>query len=112
MARTEYNKLIRDRIPEIIASKGDDCFITEILDNSDFEIALRDKLVEEAKELRCADDDSLVDELADIYELLDTFRNHHGITPEQIAEARMEKLVARGGFQKRLKLHWAESKSR
>ncbi|MCI0711669.1 MAG: nucleoside triphosphate pyrophosphohydrolase [Chloroflexi bacterium] len=56
MPRREYNKLVRDNIPEIIAANGQ---------------ALRQKLVEEAQEVLQAKPDELVNELADVYEVLD-----------------------------------------
>jgi predicted house-cleaning noncanonical NTP pyrophosphatase (MazG superfamily) len=48
--RTEHNKLVRDKIPEIIRNSGNQCEIT-ILSNLDYIEALRDKLVEEAQEV-------------------------------------------------------------
>lgn len=45
--RTEHNKLVRDKIPEIIRTSGNQCETTT-LSNLDYIEALRNKLVEEA----------------------------------------------------------------
>jgi len=50
MSRKIYNKLIRDKIPEVIKSKGG-VPKTFILDNKKFREALKAKLTEEAQEL-------------------------------------------------------------
>jgi predicted house-cleaning noncanonical NTP pyrophosphatase (MazG superfamily) len=47
--RVDYNKLVRDRIPEIIGSHGDRA-VTRVLDEADYREALPAKLVEEAQE--------------------------------------------------------------
>jgi predicted house-cleaning noncanonical NTP pyrophosphatase (MazG superfamily) len=47
--RVTDNKLVRDRIPEIIESDGHNAF-TRILDGQDYRAALLAKLVEEARE--------------------------------------------------------------
>ena len=49
--RVTYNKLVRDRIPEIIESDGHHAF-TRILDGQDYRAALLAKLVEEAAKPR------------------------------------------------------------
>ena len=50
MNRITYNKLIRDKIPEIIKKNGANPKIS-ILDDRQFNPALKEKLVEGAKEL-------------------------------------------------------------
>ena len=47
--RVDYNKLVRDRIPEIIGSRGDHAVI-RVLDEAAYRDALLAKLVEEAQE--------------------------------------------------------------
>jgi predicted house-cleaning noncanonical NTP pyrophosphatase (MazG superfamily) len=51
--RVDYNKIDRDRIPEIIGSRGD-CAVTRVLDEAAFRDALLAKLVEEAHEASVA----------------------------------------------------------
>ena len=45
--RVDYDKLVRDRIPEIIGSRGDRA-VTRVLDDAGYRSALLAKLVEEA----------------------------------------------------------------
>ncbi len=47
--RVDYNKLVRDRIPEFIGSRGDRA-VTRVLDEAGYQNALLAKLVEEAQE--------------------------------------------------------------
>jgi predicted house-cleaning noncanonical NTP pyrophosphatase (MazG superfamily) len=56
--RVTYNKLVRDRIPEIIEADGHHAF-TRILDDQDYRAALLAKLVEEAREAQSASADEL-----------------------------------------------------
>ena len=63
--RKVYDKLVRDRIPDIIRQSGSEC-ATETFSPDEFRRALRDKLVEEAREAANASDDDLLTELADV----------------------------------------------
>jgi predicted house-cleaning noncanonical NTP pyrophosphatase (MazG superfamily) len=67
--RTPYNKLVRDRIPEIIRASGKECE-TDTLSHEAFQSALLDKLVEEAIEARVATRERLPSELADVLEVV------------------------------------------
>ena len=49
MARKEYNKLVRDRIPAIIAAEGNECRVETIQEDYLYRLALLAKLVDEAK---------------------------------------------------------------
>ena len=69
--RQEHNKLIRDRIPEIIRQAGREYEI-QTMSTADYHQALLDKLIEEAIEAAQAHSDNLMEELADIYEVIDT----------------------------------------
>ena len=105
--RTEHNKLVRDKIPEIIRTSGNQCETT-ILSNLDYIEALRQKLVEEAKEVAIANPEELAQELADVLEVIDTLMTATGIEPEKIREIQTEKRSQRGGFDNRIKLLWTE----
>jgi predicted house-cleaning noncanonical NTP pyrophosphatase (MazG superfamily) len=63
--RVTYNKLIRDRIPEIIEADGLHT-VTRILGDADYRPALLAKLVEEARKAEDAAADELAGELADV----------------------------------------------
>ncbi len=70
--RTEYNKLIRDRIPVLISQCGKTFAITP-LSQDDYSRVSVEKLVEEAQEACLADNAHLLDELADVSDLYDKF---------------------------------------
>jgi predicted house-cleaning noncanonical NTP pyrophosphatase (MazG superfamily) len=97
-----YNKLVRDRIPEIITKQGKD-LSTRVLDSTEFLTELRTKLQEETSEYMAAESDrDAVEELADIMELLHALAAAHGFSVEQLERIRAEKAEKRGGFKDRI----------
>ncbi|WP_313693046.1 nucleoside triphosphate pyrophosphohydrolase [Halorarum halobium] len=71
---TEYDKLVHDRIPEIIEG-NDETPVTRRVEGAEYDAYLAEKLVEEATEFREArtDDDEDADaELADVLEVVET----------------------------------------
>lgn len=103
----EYHKLVRDRIPEIIRSNGEFCEVS-ILNEDDYVQALREKLIEEAKEVAEASEEHLITELADLREVMDALMRHYDISQDTVQREQERRHVERGGFDKRLKLHWTE----
>ncbi len=103
---TPYNKLVRDRIPEIIRASGRRCE-TVAMDDAAYRRALLQKLVEEAGEVARADSDQLVSELADLCEVLDALLDAHGIDRDTVLAEQQRRRVERGGFARRLCLLWA-----
>lgn len=97
-------KLVRDRIPELIHARGD-IAATRVLKGRDYEMALLDKLVEEASELRDADPDQRLEEAADVYEVLLAVADHLNVNLDDIARRAADKRAERGGFTQRL---WLE----
>jgi len=70
----EYNKLVRDKIPEILADKGMKVVFRSLSDE-EMKTALAHKLLEEVEELLMSDTiDEAVEELADVYEVLDAIK--------------------------------------
>lgn len=99
-----YNKLVRDRIPEIITKKGLS-LNTRILDTTEYLTELRTKLQEETNEyLEAESSAEAVEELADIMELLHALAEAHGVTANQLEQVRAEKADKRGGFKDRIYL--------
>jgi predicted house-cleaning noncanonical NTP pyrophosphatase (MazG superfamily) len=94
----KYSKLVRDKIPEIILSSGS-IPITRILSDEEYLKALCDKLIEEANE---AKDNPVVEELADLLEVIIAVGQYMGYSMSQIEEARIAKKKLRGGFEKRV----------
>lgn len=104
---TTYNKLVRDRIPEIIQTTGRVCEVVT-MPEAEYRQALLQKLLEEAREVEQADRDHLVTELADLYEVVDAILLTHGIDPATVRVEQQQRRVERGGFEQRLRLVWAE----
>ena len=105
--RQEYNKLVRDRIPEIVREKGCDCEIA-ILTEEAYRRALMEKLIEEAREAAEAAPDDLVTELADLLEVFDAILTSHRIGREMVSAEQEKRRKERGGFDERIKLLWVE----
>ena len=106
--KTEHNKLVRDKISEIIRASGNQCEIL-ILNNNEYIEALRQKLVEEVQETVIASPDKLAEELADVMEVIDALMAATGIEPEEVKEIQQVKRSQRGGFDNRIKLLWTET---
>ena len=94
----KYNKLVRDNIPAIIASRGEQP-ITRLLDVDEYRHELRRKLQEEVNEFCRA---GRPEELADILEIVYALALEAGISPTQLETIRHQKLVERGGFNQRI----------
>jgi predicted house-cleaning noncanonical NTP pyrophosphatase (MazG superfamily) len=106
--RTEHNKLVRDKIPEMIRTSGNQCETTT-LSNIDYIKALRQKLVEEAEEVAIAKDNELAEEVADVMEVIEALMAATGIEPETVKEIQQVKRSQRGGFDNKIKLLWTET---
>ena len=100
MSIKQYNKLVRDRIPEIIESSGKNC-VTEILSDADYLELLDAKLDEELAEYH---KDQNVEELADLLEVIYAAAKARGDTLEQLEVVRAEKASKRGAFEKKILL--------
>jgi predicted house-cleaning noncanonical NTP pyrophosphatase (MazG superfamily) len=95
-----YNKLVRDRIPEIIENSGKTCVCETLLDEQYIEM-LNKKLQEEVTEYL---ESGTVEELADIAEVMHAILDYKGIPLEAFQHVRIEKLQKRGGFKKKILL--------
>jgi len=105
--RKTYNKLVRDRIPEIIREAGGTCEVS-VMGDPQYRAALLAKLVEEAQEAASAGPDDMVTELADLLEVIEATISAHGLSPEVVENERLRRRVERGGFEHRLRLLWTE----
>ena len=95
-----YNKLVRDRIPEIIEDKGDKCEI-KILSDEEYLKLIDEKLDEELAEYHS---DQNIEELADLLEVIHAAAIARGYTIEQLEAVRAKKVKERGGFKKKILL--------
>jgi predicted house-cleaning noncanonical NTP pyrophosphatase (MazG superfamily) len=90
-------KLVRDNIPEIIRKSGREPEVKRI-EGESLRKALKDKLVEEAAELRNVDDP--YGELVDVLEVIEALIEEYGLDRQRLEDARKEKLRRAGGFKK------------
>lgn len=90
----KYDKLVRDRIPEIIRSGGEE-YVVEFVNNQRKGELLEAKLQEEVGEFL---EDKNLEELADIMEVIFGLAKHLGYSEEALMNKRNAKREERGGF--------------
>tara|TARA_B100001175_G_C19357086_1_gene565243 strand:- start:90 stop:437 length:348 start_codon:yes stop_codon:yes gene_type:complete len=101
----EYNKLVRDKIPEIIEADGKTPIIKSI-DGLKLKQALVKKLTEEGEEYL----ESLeTEEIADLLEILHGLMEAQGVSYEEVERIRLSKKEERGGFSQGLILREVQS---
>ena len=89
-----YDKLVRDRIPEIIEGSGKKCEVEVVSDEVALEYLYR-KLNEEVNELL---EDKNIDEIADVMEVLFAIASKYDYNENEVLEVRNSKKSSRGGF--------------
>lgn len=100
MGSIQYDKLVRDKIPDVIRQAGK-LPVTDTLAPEAMAAALDRKLMEEVHEYL---ESSSVEEMADILEVLHGIAFHKGISWEEVESARIRKRNERGGFEKGIRL--------
>ena len=100
MKTITYNKLVRDRIPEIIQDSGKTCEI-EVLDDKTYLEMLDKKFMEELNEYY---ESHNAEELADLLEVVYATAKARGYTKEQLEEIRQNKADKRGAFDQKILL--------
>ena len=96
----QYNKLVRDRIPEIIEKSGKSC-TAEILSDEEYLKMIDAKLDEELAEYH---KDQNIEELADLMEVIYAAAKARGYSLEELEQVRAAKAEKRGAFDKRILL--------
>ncbi len=96
----KYDKLVRDRIPEIISQQGK-AAITYTAADEEYFTRLKQKLEEEVKEFHQSDS---VEELADVMEVVYALGDYLGMPKERLEDMRNKKCEERGGFKERIVL--------
>lgn len=94
MTTRRYEKLVRDRIPEIIAGNGQRC-VCETLSDARYLEMLDAKLDEELAEYQ---ESKSLEELADLLEVIRAVAQARGSSIEAVEALRAAKAEARGGF--------------
>lgn len=95
-----YEKLVRDKIPEIIEMSGKQCEI-EILSDEKYLEMIDKKLDEELAEYH---KNRNIEELADLLEVIYAATKARGYSIEDLEIVRAEKAEKRGGFDKEILL--------
>lgn len=99
-----HNKLVRDRIPEIIEKSGKTAYY-RILNNEEYIKELDRKLNEECAEYK---EDKSIEELADMLEVIYAIAQARGYSIEELEQVRAEKAEKRGSFKDRIYLEKVE----
>lgn len=94
----QYNKLVRDKIPEMIANQGEKANY-RILDDGEYIRYLEQKLDEEVGEYHR---EKNLEELADILEVVFALSEDLGHSTEELMAVYREKHEKRGGFRDRI----------
>jgi predicted house-cleaning noncanonical NTP pyrophosphatase (MazG superfamily) len=100
-----YNKLVRDRIPEKIQKNGEHATVSKIDDEIKIQL-LKRKLVEESFEvLDASTKNDILAELADATEVIDSIRRELKISRKLLADTQKAKREKAGGFDQGIYLH-------
>lgn len=99
-----FQKLVRDKIPQIIEANGQKP-ITRILNDQEYLVELIRKLKEETAEL---EEDNSVEELADVQEVVLALCDALDITPAGLEKVRVQKATERGSFKNKIYLEGLE----
>ena len=97
-----FNKLVRDNIPNIIKSHGEES-VVRVLEEDEYKVELYKKLLEEVNEVINAEDKiAILEELADVLEVLRSIAEFNNKNLDDVIEIADNKRIKRGGFEKRL----------
>jgi predicted house-cleaning noncanonical NTP pyrophosphatase (MazG superfamily) len=91
-------KLVRDKIPEIIERAGRNCHV-RVLDDAEYFLELKRKLLEEVNEFLA---ETNLEELADIVEVIYSLAKAIGHDANQLEALRCKKNSERGAFEQKL----------
>lgn len=102
----KYNKLVRDKIPQIIETQGNHCR-TRILEPEEYLPRVDAKLDEELAEYHAG---PCLEELADLLEVIYAAAEARGYSRQALEQARAEKEEKRGAFRDRILLLEVENR--
>lgn len=94
----KYNKLVRDKIPEIIRKKGEECKI-HVAGGKEYLEKLKEKLLEEVKEFI---ENETVEEMTDIQEVMEAICGYKNFSKRELESVKKKRVRERGGFKKKI----------
>ena len=107
MEKIYYNKLCRDKIPEIIKGKGFDCDVRTV-EHEEYKREIVRKVYEEASGIgEHMDHETMLKELADLYITLEAFKREFSIADDEVGAAMQRSYDEKGGYDARLYLGWS-----
>ncbi len=107
MEKIYYNKLCRDRVPEIIKEKGFECEVREV-EHEEYKREIIRKVFEEASGVsNHTSRESLMKELADLLITINAVKQEFEISDADVTEAMTKSLVEKGGYEKRYYISWS-----
>lgn len=99
-----HNKLVRDKIPDVIESNNETAVI-HILLEAEYKSELFKKLLEECSEvINSKSSKEVIEELADVLEIIKSIAELEGKSLDDVMEIADKKRLKRGGFNKRIYL--------
>lgn len=107
MEKIYYNKLCRDKVPDIIHDKGFECDVREV-DHDEYKREIVRKVLEEATGVsNHSGRERLVKELADLVITIDAVKKEFSITEEDLSTAVEKSIEEKGGYEAMLYLTWS-----
>jgi predicted house-cleaning noncanonical NTP pyrophosphatase (MazG superfamily) len=94
----KYNKLVRDKVPEYIKSKGG-ASIIHMASDKEYWDKLKEKLLEEVKEFS---ETETIEEMADIQEVITAICDYKSFDKTKLETVREKKAKERGLFKKKI----------
>ena len=99
----KYQKLVRDKIPEIIKQNKEEP-VTRILSDNEYKEELEKKLYEEYIEVLNSNNTDRIEELADMLEVMISLAKLENKSLEDIIDVAKKKKEKRGGFEQKIYL--------
>mgnify|MGYP003991491975 CR=1 FL=1 len=103
MKKITHNKLVRDKIPELLKKKNILCKI-KILNDKEYKESLNKKLQEEVSEFLASKDNEWLEEMADIFEVMLAILKTKNSNFEKLEKIRKLKFDNKGGFSEKILL--------
>jgi predicted house-cleaning noncanonical NTP pyrophosphatase (MazG superfamily) len=107
MEKIYYNKLCRDKIPEIIRGKGFDCEVRQT-EHDEYKREIVRKVYEEASGITDRSSrEHMIEEIADLVITLDALKSEFGISESDVTAAVQKSIFEKGAYADRLYLAWS-----